>query len=430
MLKKEFFLAALKANAHYAREWVIRAFTVTMTPTTTPWMIYHEPEGVYAVIPGHEGQNEAHVRLEDAIPYEIPFVYHDQTGVLRKGDVINLDRNIESTTWGVVLINARVLGYACGDLIPFMEGPFTPYDIEKIFVTRMKDNPADGKELPGELYVRHWLAVGKAVGDLDGFEFYIPSVTEHALQPYPGLVEDRTRLLGEHTPDELRDPVIQAKIQNELVANYKDYLKGDPSEGFIFKEKTIATSLKQMFLIHGPEAGFTEGGQAVLVPTSLDEGLNTKYFPEMMNSLRAGAFFRGAMTALAGTDVDLIGRIFQTARIQEKFCGTTDVVLNVLIDERYSERNILVNGERVQLTPEVLKTYKGSRQSMFDPAFCKAGNGENDVCSVCIGGRLARYPTSLGSAVAEKQSVLMSVMMASAHAKALKTVPLKDNWLE
>lgn len=428
MLKKDYFLQSLRANAHYDREWVIRAFSIVISPTDDkPWTLRHTDKTVEVYVPT-EGDIWKWVVLEDVKPYDVPFVYHEFCGLLTKGDIANIDRDIVDSTWGDLLINARVLVYACGDLIPYMVGPFAPQDIESIFIKRMKNNPPPGEEKPGELYVHHWLKVGKAVGDLDGLELFIPSVTEHALQPYPGMEEDRAALLASYTPDELRDPVVQAKIQNELVAKYKAYLKGDPSEGFIFKDKTISTSLKQMFLIHGPEAGFSEGGQATLVPNSLDEGLDVKYFPEMMNSQRAGAYFRGAMTALAGTDVDLIGRIFQNSLVRDKFCGTKDVLLNVPVTQQYLERWIRVGNDRIQLTETNLKDYLNTRQDFYDPGFCK--NGDNDVCPICIGGRLAKYPTSLGSACAEKQSVLMSVMMASAHAKQLKTVPLKDDWLE
>lgn len=429
MLKKDYFLQSLHANAHYEREWVIRAFSIAVSPADEkPYRLRHTKDAVEVYVPTSD-TSWRWEPLDDVKPYDIPFIYHEHCGLLQKGDIANIDRDIPDSTWGDLLINARVLVYACGDIIPYMVGPFSPHDIENIFVKRMKDNPVNGEDpVPGELYVFHWLKVGKAVGDLDGLEFFIPSVTEHALQAYPGMQEDRAALLAAYTSDELRDPVIQAKIQNELVAKYKAYLKGDPSEGFIFKDKTISTSLKQMFLIHGPEAGFSEGGEAVLVPNSLDEGLDVKYFPEMMNSQRAGAYFRGAMTALAGTDVDLSGRIFQNCRIQPKFCGTKDVLLNVPVTHFYMERWMRIDGERVQLTEANIEHYKDTRQDFYDPSFCKTS--ENDTCPVCIGGRLARYPTSLGSACAEKQSMLMSVMMASAHAKQLKTVPLKNDWLE
>ena len=424
--KKEYFLRSLKAEAHYYREWMLRLLTVVIDDPKdeTDWSLKQTSEGVLVLVPEH-----GWVTLEDAEPYEIPVVYHDFIGDLKKGDVINLDRDISTATYGDVLVNARVLGYATGDMIPFIEGPITPKDIEKVFIERLKDEPENRDDwVEGEIYPYHWLRCGKAVGDLDGFELVIPSVTEHVLQPYPELEEHKAKLLGDYTPDELMDPVIQARIQDELVAKYKEYIKGDPAEGFLFKDKFISTALKQMFLIHGPESGFTEGGLAKFIPTSLEDGINVDYYPEMMDSLRAGAYFRGALTALAGTDVDLFGRIFQGSNVQLEFCKTKATLDGVTITKQHIERYILVEGKRIRLTKEELPTYLNTNQSLYDPAYCRAG--DNNICSICIGGRMAEYPTSLGSAVTEKQSVLMSVMMASAHAKQLKTTKLKDDWLK
>lgn len=424
--KKEYFLSALKAEAHYHREWMIRLLTIAIDDPTTDsdWGLKHTKDAVLVLVP-----EVGWIPLEEAIPYEIPIVYHDFIGSLKAGDVINLDRDISKVTYGDVLVNARVLGYATGSSIPFIEGPFSPRDIERVFIERLKDEPNDPKDwVEGEVYPYHWLRCGKAIGDLDGFEMVIPSLTEQTLQPYDGLEEHKAKLLGSYDADQLMDPVIQARIQDELVARYKEHLKGDPSEGFLFKDKFITTCLKQMFLIHGPESGFTEGGLAKFIPTSLDQGINVDYYPEMMDSLRAGAYFRGALTALAGTDVDLFGRIFQGSNVDQTFCKTTQTLDGVVINKQHIERYILVDGKRLRLTKDELPKYLNTKQSMYDPSYCRAS--DNNICLICIGGRMAEYPTSLGSAVTEKQSVLMSVMMASAHAKQLKTTKLKSDWLK
>lgn len=430
MLKKDYFLAALRAGRYTSREWILRCFSTVMDPSSDSlWDLEQRNDGVFVKVPNDDNDKVGQwVKLEDVEPYQIPFIYHESSGPLNEGDILNVDRYIKESTWGVVLTNAVVLVYACGNKIPFMEGPFSPKDIEKIFLKEMRDNPKPDEQPDSKtLYVNDWLKVGRAVGFLDGFEIFIPSITEKSLQPYPELKTDKAKLLAQYTEEELRDPVIQSKIQDELVANHKAYLKGDVSEGFIFKDKTYNTAMKRMFLIHGPEAGFSQGGQATLVPNSLDDGIDPKYFPDMVNSLRAGSYFRGAMTALAGTDVDLMARIFQNSKVQEGSCGTKEVLKDVVVTERYLGRWMRINGNIKQLTEKNFDEHKGKRHDFFDPCYCKAD--ENDICSVCIGGNLANYPTSLGSAVAEKQSVLMYVMMSAAHSKELKTKKLLPNWL-
>lgn len=430
MLKKDYFLSALRAGKYSSREWVLRCFTVVIDKSKDSlWDLEHREDGVFVKVPSsNEDTIGKWIKLKDVDAYEIPFIYHEKSGALKKGDLININRDIADSTWGVVLLNATVLTYATKDKIPFMEGPFGPKDIEKIFIEKLVDTPkGDVKRDPEKLYVDEWLKVGKAVGYLDGFEIFIPSITEKSLQAYPDLEKDKKALFDKYSKEELSDPVIQTKIQNELVAKQKEFLKGDVSEGFLAGGKTWNTAIKRMFLIHGPEAGFSMGRESTLVPGTLDKGIDPEYYVDMVNSLRAGSYYRGAMTALAGADVDLMARVFQNSLVQDKFCGTKDLARDVVITDRYKDRYILVKGERIRLTNEVLGKYIGTKQDLYDPCYCKAS--ENDLCHVCVGEHIAAYKTSLGSAVAEKQSVLMYVMMSAAHAKELKTKPLRSDWL-
>lgn len=425
----DYFIGSMKEQAHYARDWMLRALAIVVTPVEKdyPWALRHTKDRV-EVFAG-DGDGYEWVTLEGAVPYQVPFVYHEVIeNVIKPGDVENLkDRTITGATWGDLIFNSRVLVFSSQDRIPYVEGPINLGSIEKIFQERMRSNPTNGEPMEdGELYVKNWVAFGKAIGDLCGYEFLIPSVTEHALQAPPGTKELRDKLLEQYK-DQLDDPVVQTKIQTELVNLYKEHLKGDPSEGFIYKNKSISTALKRMFLIHGPEAGFNEGGRAKLVVNSLSEGLDMSNYPAMVNSLRAGSYYRGALTALAGEDVDLTGRIFQNVRVQAEFCGTTGL-LPVRIDGRRVGRTFLIDGEHVKITKDNLQEFTGQVQGMFAPTYCWAPH--SDCCAVCFGDKIAAYPTSVGSIMADVQSVMMYVMMGSAHAKELKTTPLDlENFL-
>lgn len=418
MVKRyDYFIGSMKSKTHYYREWMLRAFTVVISPPAdSPWMLRHTDKAVEVYVPNEGGY--AWEVLEDTRPYEIPFIYHDWSGPVKAGDVENLKKDLPNATWGDLLFNSRVLVYGCGDIIEYMEGPIDSGPLMDVFIKRMKSDPKSGEaDIPGELYVKHWMKVGKAIGDIAGYELFVPSVTEKSLQPPPNRDELRAKLVKENEGN-LDDPVIQTKIQDELVKSYKDYIKGDPSEGFLYKRKSFNTALKRMFLIHGPEAGFDEGGRAKLVLNSLQEGLDMTQYPAMVNSLRAGSYYRGALTALAGTDVDLMGRIFQNARILPDFCGTKEFA-EIQVTEGYVGRYIDIKGKRIEITLENLPEYKNTVQSMYSPQYCKADH--NDCCSICIGSKLAAFPNSLGSMVANTQSIMMYIMMGSAHAKELKT---------
>jgi len=434
MKKFDYFIGALRDKAHYEREWVLRAMSVVVTPlpdNPKPWSLRQTKTGVEVYIPdgGVVDINAKYhwEQLEGVAPYEIPFVYHDWAGPLQPGDVENVVTPIDNATWGDILFNSRVLVYACGAIVPFVLGPVNLGSLEDRIVKDMRDNPKKGETpVPGQMYVYNYMRFGKAVGDLAGYELFVPSVTERALQPPPNRDELRAQLLEQYK-GQLEDPVVQTKIQTALVDSYKEWIRDDPSEGFIYKNKSINTALKRMFLIHGPEAGFEEGGRATLVINSLQEGIDTSHYPTMVNSLRAGSYYRGALTALAGEDVDLMARVFQNALILPDFCGTKETY-DVVVSKDYLGRTFNVNGKMIKITEETLPEYKGKLLGMYSTDYCKSSR--SDCCAVCIGDKLAAFPNSMGSMVGDVPSTMMLVMMGSAHAKELKTTPIDiDNFL-
>jgi len=419
----------MKAQAHYNREWILRAMTTVIGEIPgepKPWTLRHTDKAVEVYVPNGNNGFDWEV-LEDTKPYEIPFIYHDDCGPLRAGDVENLKEDRpEDNTWGDLIFNSRVLVYALGDRYPYQAGQVEIKKIAKIVCDKMISDVPEAEEDPAQIYVKHYKRLGRAIGDLCGYEIFIPSMTELSLQPPPDNKQLRDKLFEEHK-GQLDDPVIQAKIQDIMIKNYMDMIKGNPAEGFLLKAKSFKTAIKRMFLIHGPEGGFEEGGRATLIPNSLLEGLDVNYYPEMVNSLRAGSFFRGALTALAGEDVDLMNRVFQNAKIVPEFCETDEQFIQK-VESRRVGRNFLIDGKIVQITEENLPEYEGRIYPMYSPGYCKTPNG--DMCAICAGAKLAKYPDSLGSMIGDIPSVMMARMMASAHAKALQTTDLDvENFL-
>lgn len=423
MRKYDYFIQSMKAKAHYSRSWMLRAFTVVLDDISTgniEWALRHTEQAVEVYV--RNGDDWGWEVLEEAVPFEIPFIYHQSSGPVYAGDVENLSADLADSTWGELLYNSRIIVYACNELMPFRQHPIDLRSDERFIVDQMQDDPIPpAVDQEGVLYVHHYLRFGKAVGDIAGYEFFIPSITEKSLQAPANHIKLRDTLLEENK-ETLDDPVTQVKVQNTLVNNYVDQqLKGDPSEGFLYNKKSLNTALKRMFLIHGPEAGFSEGGRAKLITNSLQEGINVDHYPDMVNSLRAGSYYRGALTALAGEDVDLMGRIFQNARITEGFCGTKDT-LDTIITQQHIGRTIIDASKPVKLTRANIDQYVNQIYGLFSPMYCIQGS--NDVCSVCIGDKLAAYKNSLGSMVADVPSGMMATMMGSAHAKELKTTPI------
>jgi len=443
MHKRDLYFHALNEGAHLRKAWVLKAFSVTRDRPgvqVKPWDIRYNRDNTEAYVRQPDNSFDWEPLEEEIwdstpnglmpvtvpIPPMQPVFIASEPIKLQAGEVPNLKRNVEST-YGDVLFNWRVLVYAFGDLLDYVVGPVNIKAIEKEIVARMVNNPKRGEpEDDSQLYVYKYLRYGQAISDLAGFtQLWVPAATPKSLQTDPAIRQRRTELLEKHK-DRLHDPAVIAEIQNELVQMDRNWIKGDPSEGFFLQDKVYNTARKRMFLIHGPEAGFDEGGNAELVVNSLDEGWDISKMPVMINSLRAGSYYRGALTALGGESVKFFLRVFQNTYISEQDCGVKfGKIVEVDKDNIGDLEGFyqIIQGKPHLLTAESLKPLMGQRIMVRSPQYCQTAH--SDYCATCMGLKNSENPNGLGSAASDVGSLFMGIMMASAHAKELKTAPLR-----
>lgn len=422
MLKRDLYFQAHRDGAHLRKNWVLQAFSVTRFKAAEArelWEFRYRPEGT------DTWDGSQWVEIDDVQPMA-PVYFANEKLTVSPGEVPNLHREVE-TTYGDVLFNWRVLVYAFGEHFEYTTGPIDVGAIERKIAELMKDDPLPGEtEDESVLYVSKYLKFGQACADLAGFtQLWVPAATPKTLQTHPDSRKLRAELLEKYK-DRLHDPAIIAEIQNALVDLDKEWLKDDPSMGFFMNDKQFNTARKRMFMIHGPEAGFSEGGSAELIVNSLDEGWDMDKMPAMINSLRAGSYFRGALTALGGESVKFFMRIFQNTRISEKDCGTTLGMEKLVTSDNYKSLvgfyEVTPQGP-VGLTEEYLKSKIGHSLVVRSPLYCKTGLA--DFCEKCMGDTNAANPMSLGAEASQIGSAFMYVMMKAAHAKELKTARLR-----
>ncbi len=325
MKKQEFYTTALIAGTYKRKEWVISAFSVTRDNPEDGaklplYSIRYGREATEALIPTQDG--DVWVTIEDAVPME-PLFYPGDPLTVTPDIAPNCKVAVEST-YGDLLFNWIALIEPFEGRIEYHVGPVSIRKIERIIAKKLVDDPeVSGKEpAADEIPVKMYMRFGRCVGALAGFcQLFVPTLTPKSLQTDPEVRVRRTELL-EKNAERLHDPVVVARIQDELIEMDKAWLADDPSEGFLLSNKTWGTARKRMFLIHGPEAGFDEGGNAELVVNSLEEGWDTDKLVSMFNSSRAGSFYRGALTALGGEAVKFFMRVFQNVAISEDDCGT------------------------------------------------------------------------------------------------------------
>lgn len=442
MKKEAFFKMALLAGAYTRKEWVISAFSVVRSNApvdTSNALTHHDKDPILDQFKPYEirynrESTEGLVRTEDGYDWVTISDVEPMTALFRANepltvnpeDIANLAATVEST-YGDLLFNQLALVHPFGKRIPYQVGPVKIRSIEKMIARLMVDNEEVAGVAPTEdqIPVSMYMEFGRCMGALAGFtQVFVPTLTRKSLETNHKILKRRGELLEENK-ERLHDPVVVAKIQNELIQMDKDELKDDPSSRFFLSNKTWGTARKRMFSIHGPEAGFNEGGNAELVVNSLNEGWDTTKLPAMFNSTRAGSFYRGALTALGGEAVKFFMLVFQNTSISEDDCGST-IGRKRYIDptrlDYYEGLYQMTPNGLVLLTPEVLESIKGKVIKTRSPNFCKAD--KTDYCVKCAGKRLGDNPFAVGSEATAVASMFMDVMMASAHAKELKTAPL------
>lgn len=444
MNKSVFYKQALKAGAYARKDWVISAYAVVrqQPAPANPEMvrasgdekisgmngerydIRYNRESTEVLVPDETG-DFIWVTIDDHPPMTALFVASDELEVVPE-DIPNLAQPVQST-YGDLLFNWIALVHPFESRIPYQVGPVKIRKIEAMISKLLVDNEevAGVKPEPHQIPVSMYMKFGKCMGALAGYtQLFVPTITPKSLQTNPDIMRRRAELLEEHK-DRLHDPVVVAKIQDELIQMDKDALKGDPSEGFFMSNKTWGTARKRMFSIHGPEAGFNEGGNAELVVNSLNEGWDTTKLPAMFNSTRAGSFYRGALTALGGEAVKFFMRVFQNTGISEEDCGATNGVEFFIDPGRadYFEGMYQITPSGLQeLTAEYLPSVTGKYVTLRYPTYCKTDH--TDFCAKCSGRRLADNPHMVAAENTSVASMFMSIMMASAHAKELKTAEL------
>ena len=411
MLKRDFFLKAMNLGASSYKSFLIACFSVpdkdkTLTSEDGPVKLSVSVKEAVCVI------DDEPVIISDFSKKEPLFSFKEKV-VLEKGDLKNVTGKTE-TTYGTALVNQIVLAGIIGDIIPFQTGNWHLDGIAKKVINQVATDDAVSPEQAH--------AVCNALHFLPGLTpLGVPAVTQKALTTDPAIKKRRNELLKEYK-DRLDDPAVISKIEQELIAMDKEWLKGDPAEGFYKDSKYYDIVRKRSHIMHGGEKSFTDDGQITLIPRSLEEGWDLNYLPEMVNSLRDGSYSRGAATAIGGASVKTFQRIFQNVNILDKDCGSKEgMTLQVSKDnyKYYGNRYQIKGSKLVLLSESDLKGLIGKEIILRSPLYCKSP--KTDFCSHCAGPGMAANKHSVNMLASSIGSTFMGKSMKAGHGKALKT---------
>lgn len=426
MNKRELFIKAMKAGLYKKLEWVVSAFSISQeTDAIFAYKIKTDPTGHYYLDPN---TLKDWIKIDDA-PAGVP-VYRDEENIdITPEDIVNLKESITST-YGNLIANYVLLIYPFGDKIGYINKKIKLGSIEDYILPIFKSNPPAGEERdPKFIYVDEYLALGNAVIYCCGFsQIFTWGLTEKLVVPPEWVKEEKAKLIEKYK-DRLNEAAVVAMIDAELVKKYKEYIKGDPGENFLISAKSTDTVAKKKYLMVGGELGLSEDTVNVaLIQNSLDEGWDIDKFPEMLNTLRAGSYNRGAQTVLGGVAVKGLLRASANLNVTADDCGSrlgmvADIEQNNL--ERFVGLSVILkDGTKPMSKKEDVGAYLGKRIMVRSPMYCKLD--KTDYCKICLGERLANNPEGLSIAVSEYGSTFLSIFMKGAHSKSLQLS--KMNW--
>lgn len=442
MLRRDFFIQALKARAHLKRDWVNSAFAKIVEDPNIwesdpyPYRIVHTPEGHIGLVPDEEGE---------LVPTEIvdgfagqPLYRWLDAFTLQPGETANHPSGDPiDTTYGNVFVNDLMLSIPLGAEIPFQTGHVNIGHIESLIEKRLVDDPeeddGDSPSPPGKIYVREYVEFCDHALSLVGYnQITVQSSSRKALGFHPDARATRDAL-KEKYKGRLSDPVVIAQIGQELEKLDKEWLKGDPTEGFfgVNEGKYYGKVRKRLYYMFGGEAPFSEGTVMEFIERSLEEGIVPEALPVIINSLRQGIYNRGAQTQLGGEATKTIYRMLGTSRITEEDCGTTVGVPFPITEENHTDYVgfYQMKGTTLHLLDtESLKAAIGTSVTLRSPLTCKT-EGRN-VCKCCVGIALGELSEGLTATAAQVSGKMMSAFLAAMHSKELKTKRVNLNhWL-
>lgn len=431
MKKIEYLKLVLANPIHRTKNWILSAFSITrMNASDQPGDVYYLK--VFRTELGYFFINEAaeKEKIDDADISAPLFSFHDRLTV----DSSVVENAIDSveTSIGNVLFNKWCIAPAFGTKLPFVTGVVSIDAIENIIAPKLKDTPINESDRSNQyFYVDEYLKFVDSLTFVSTLSQLVAYAgTRKNMTPPTGIKEFKEKLIKEYE-GRLTDPVVLAEFEGKLKAFDDEYLKDDPSYGKFLSGKLKDTSRKKMFLALGSEDGFKDSVKANPVLNSLHEGWPTE--PEqlvsMMNSLRAGSYFRGAETVKGGVAAKILLRASNNFRIEDKDCGSTLGISRLVTADNadtFVGRYILQGSKSLLLENKIaVNNYLNKGIHVRSPMYCKL---EGDrICKICAGNRLSQLPDGLSIPLTEITGTLLYAAMKKMHSTVLKTAKLDVN---
>lgn len=404
---KDYFLLAYKHRMFYKRRWLVAAFSTSEPKEQVPEDL---AVGDFVLVgTTYYAKTDTDIEAIEGVSVGMPLFTPTDPVTLMPEDSILIKEKTE-TFYSTFITNVIAFEYAFKDVIPYQNKRLSGKEMDKLTAKALKD---------GTITVSQFKDYSRGLSLLTALlPVCAPAGTKKMIVPPKGLDALRNKLIKENK-DKLDDPTVIADIENQLIAYYKEYLKGDLSEGFYLKDKGINVSLKRTQMLFGGEPQLEDQSKYDLAIPSLREGWQIKDLPMMVNSLRMGSYLRGASTALGGEAAKFSARVFQNTALQTNDCGTKvgiPITITSFNQGDFIGRYYFDKGTEKQITEE-LSSQIGKTLIIRSPMTCHA---DGDIfCAKCMGDTVSQSGIGLGSQASKVGSRFLDDSLAKMHGSKL-----------
>lgn len=397
-------------------EMLSDTFLELLEQSETTYCVLHDDAFTYGLFVEEKAPRLVVLNSKDLPPFELQKKFF-----IEKDDIENYQKIGEFTTYGRYIVNYFCLAEPCKDIIPYSNKIWNVSKIESEIYKKVRD---------GILTVEQCGRYTDNAYFLGSFgELIVPVFSEKSLTTDPKILEYRDAQYKKHA-HELDDPVVCVKIEDELIAMDKNYLKGDPAMGFLGdSSKKFNLHRKRQYLTAGLFESFEkEKGKYSFIKGSLSEGWKVDSFVTLANEIRKGSYERGISTANAGVLTKYILRLFQNARIVAEDCKTKHSLFVPKLTESLAKsfigQNIVEGNSLVSLTEQNMQSYIGKAVNIRSFMFCEQTGG---YCFTCAGETFRKLNAeNVGSEPLQITANLMAMSMKAMHGTKVSQFEIDD----
>lgn len=434
MNRLDYLYFAVQHKCYREKRWIISVFTQCIESEEQKQQLYigkiiREPFGVFYL---DEALQKQPLEVPELKPTDALFGKYDKVTLTKdKLPWLGVDQ-VESTV-GRLLLNLIAVYEPFEGRMPYVnDAGIVPSDIEKRFITKLKDELPEGatKDLTHPFQESHGFLELDEFIHVEERGIFAQSVTREGALPAPGTTAFRKEVLKRYE-GKLHDPNEMVRFQEELNQFDNKYLKeNDPSYGRFMSKGKITKARSRGFLTQGGDSdGFSGSVEMVPITQPLTEGIDftPEKFTSIANTIRYGSYAKGTETMNGGVVAKALMTALDTWSITDKDCSAK---LGAVRKYDAANAKLLVNryiigpkGEAILIqNKDQAAEYIGKEVIIRSPQYCREEG--THTCKVCAGVDLARFGSGLVIPAMEVSSGIMSDSLKKMHDTTASSKPM------